>query len=68
MDRQKIIMIFGGAWLSAALLTWFVFSRATSAKTEKMVQVIAAAQDIPAGTRLKKTDIKKISIPEKERL
>ena len=66
MDRQKIIMIFGGAWLSAALLTWFVFSRATSAKTEKMVQVIAAAQDIPAGTRLKKTDIKKISIPEKD--
>jgi pilus assembly protein CpaB len=66
MDRQKIIMIFGGAWLSAALLTWFVFSRTTSAKTEKMVQVIAAAQDLPAGTRLKKSDIKRIPIPEKD--
>lgn len=66
MDRQKIIMIFGGAWLSAALLTWFVFSRTTSAKTEKMVEVIAAAQDLPAGTRLKKSDIKRISIPEKD--
>ena len=66
MDRQKIIMIFGGAWLSAALLTWFVFSRTTSAKTEKMVQVIAAAKDLPAGSRLKKSDIKRISIPEKD--
>jgi pilus assembly protein CpaB len=66
MDRQKIIMIFGGAWLSAALLTWFVFSRTTSAKTEKMAPVIAAAQDLPAGTRLKKSDIKRISVPEKD--
>src|SRR4051794_25680648 len=66
MDRQKIIMIFGAAWLSAALLTWFVFSRTTSAKTEKMILVLAAAQDLPAGTRVKKGDLKRISIPEKD--
>ena len=59
-------MIFGGAWLSAALLTWFVFSRTTSAKSEKMVQVLAAAQDLPAGSRLKKSDLKRIPIPEKD--
>lgn len=66
MDRQKIIMIFAGAWVSAALLTWLVFSRATSANTEKMVEVYAAATDLPAGTRLKKSDIKKIRVPEKD--
>lgn len=66
MDRQRIIMILGVAWVSAALLTWYVGWRTTSAKSEKMVEVIAAAQDLPAGTRLKKTDIKRISIPEKD--
>lgn len=64
MDRQKIILIFAGAWLSAALLTWFVFSRATGARTEKMVEVYAAANDLPAGTRIRKTDLKKIRLPE----
>jgi pilus assembly protein CpaB len=66
MDRKRIIMIFGAAWLSAALLTWFVFSRTTNAKTEKMIQVVAAAHDLPAGTRLKKSDVKRISVPEKD--
>lgn len=66
MDRQKIILIFGGAWLSAALLTWFVFSRASSAKPEKMVQVLAASRDLPAGTRVKKSDLKRISLTEKD--
>jgi pilus assembly protein CpaB len=66
MDRQKIIMIFGAAWVSAALLTWFVFSRATNAKTEELVQVVAAAQDLPAGTRVKKSDLKRVSISKKD--
>ncbi len=66
MDRQKIIMIFAAAWVSAALLTWLVFSRATSANSEKMVEVYAAANDLPAGTRVKKSDLKKVRIPEKD--
>lgn len=66
MDRQKIIMIFAGAWLSAALLTWFVFSRSTNAQSEKMVRVVAAARDLPTGTRIKKSDLKRISVPEKD--
>ena len=33
MDRQKILLIFGGAWISAAL-TWFVYSRMASPKTK----------------------------------
>src|SRR4051794_1461778 len=64
MDRQKNILIFAGAWLSAAVLTWFVFSRATGARTEKMVEVYAAANDLPAGTRVRKADLKKIRLPE----
>jgi pilus assembly protein CpaB len=64
MDRQKILMIFGGAWLSAALLTWFVYSTAASARTEKLTSVYAAARDLPAGTRLRQKDIKRINLPQ----
>src|SRR5689334_23565052 len=66
MDRQKIILIFAGAWVSAALLTWFVFSRATGAKSEPMVEVYAAANDLPAGTKVRKTDLKKIRVPQRD--
>lgn len=62
MDRRKIIIIFGGAWLSAALLTWFVFSRAANPKSEKLVQVVAAARDLPAGTHIRKADLKRMSV------
>lgn len=66
MDRQRILMIFGIAWLSAALLSWFVYAKTQGPKTEKMVKVVAAARDMPAGTRLKKADVKLVSVPEKD--
>jgi pilus assembly protein CpaB len=64
MDRQKILLIFGGAWISAALLTWFVYTRATGGGTQRLRAVYAAARDIPAGTRLRKADLKRINVPE----
>lgn len=66
MDRQKILMIFGAAWVSAALLTWFLYSRVAGPKTEKTVQVTAAARDMAAGTLLKRADLKLVSIAEKD--
>ncbi len=66
MDRQKLILIFGGAWLSAALLTWLFWNTTKAPKTDKTVKVVAAAHDLPAGTRLKKADIKQVTVPEKD--
>jgi pilus assembly protein CpaB len=66
MDRNRILLIFAGAWLSAALLTFFVYSKMVGAKTEKLTTVYAAARDIPAGTRLRKTDLKRVSVPERD--
>ena len=53
MDRQKILLIFAGAWLSAALLTWFLYASTKAPKVEKTVAIQAAARDMPAGTRLR---------------
>jgi len=64
MDRQKLLMIFGGAFVAAALLTWFLYSQTVAPKKEKMVTVLAATADLPAGTRVQKVHLKKISIPQ----
>ena len=64
MDRQKLLMIFGGAFVAAALLTWFLYSQTIAPKKEKMVTVLAATADLPAGTRVQKVHLKKISIPQ----
>lgn len=66
MDRQKLLMIFGGAWLSAALLTWLLYSATSSAKQMKMIKVQAASRDLSAGTRLRKGDLRTVSVPDKE--
>jgi pilus assembly protein CpaB len=58
-------MIFGAAWLSAALLTWFVYSRMTASAAEKTEAVVAAVRDLPAGTRLRKTDLKRVNVSDK---
>ena len=65
MDRQKVVIIFGAALISAALLTWFLYAQTVAPKKDKMVMVVAAAQDLQAGARLARTDIKRISLPEK---
>jgi pilus assembly protein CpaB len=63
MDRQKLLMIFGGAFVAAALLTWFLYSQTVAPKKDKMVTVLAATADLPAGTRVQKVHLKKIAIP-----
>lgn len=65
MDRKKMLLIFGAAWVSAALLTWFLWARTKAPKSENMVACVAATKDLPAGTKLKKTDVKMVRIPEK---
>ncbi len=65
MDRQKKLLIFGACWVSAALLTWFVYATAVAPKSEKLVPVVVAARDIPLGTLLRPADLKLANYPEK---
>ncbi|MBL8218074.1 MAG: Flp pilus assembly protein CpaB [Bryobacterales bacterium] len=60
------MMIFGAALVCAFLMSWFVYAKAAGPRQEKLVKVVAAAQDMPAGTRLKASDLKLISLPEKD--
>jgi pilus assembly protein CpaB len=66
MDRQKILMIFGGAFLAATLLTWFLYAKTQAPQKEKMAAVVAVSRDLPAGVRLTKGDLRKVDIAEKD--
>lgn len=61
-----MVLIFAGAWISAALLTWFLYATTKAPHAEKMVAITAAARDMPAGTRLQKADLKTVRVPEKD--
>lgn len=64
MDRQRILLIFGAAWVSAALLTWFVYAKMSGSGGGTSARVVAAARDLGAGTRLRKADLKLVSIDD----
>ncbi len=66
MDRQRIVVLFGAAWVSAALLVWFVHARTQAPRQEKKTYVMAAVRDLPVGTLLKKTDLKLVGVPERD--
>jgi pilus assembly protein CpaB len=61
-----MVLIFVAAWISAALLTWFLYATTKAPHSEKMVAITAAARDMPAGTRLQHGDLKTIHVPEKD--
>jgi pilus assembly protein CpaB len=66
MDRQKKFLLFGAAWVSALLLTWFYYSNAVAPKQVKTLRMVVAMHDMPIGTLLKKSDLKLIDYPEKD--
>ncbi|MBI4873207.1 MAG: Flp pilus assembly protein CpaB [Acidobacteria bacterium] len=66
MDRQKILMIFGAAWISALLLTWLLYAKVKTPQQDKVTQVVAAARDMPAGTRIRQMDLKTVGVREKD--
>jgi pilus assembly protein CpaB len=66
MDRQKKLLLFGAAWVSALLLTWFYYSNAVAPKQEKTLRMVVATHDMPVGTLLQKNDLKLVNYPEKD--
>jgi len=66
MDRRRALTIFGIAWLSAMALTWFLWAQLKGQGRERFVKVVAAAKDMPAGTRLRRTDLKPLNLLQKE--
>ncbi len=66
MDRQKLLILFGVAWLSAAGLTWFVYATTKAPKSEARTIVYAPSRDLPVGAIIHKTDLKAVTVATKD--
>jgi pilus assembly protein CpaB len=59
-------LLFGAAWVSAALLAWFLYAHAIAPQEEKKASVVVAAHDMPMGTLLRPSDVKMVKYLEKD--
>ena len=66
MDRQKKLLIIAVAWISAGLLSWFLYAKTIAPQQEKQVRVVVAAHDMPLGTLLRPGDLKTVNYPERD--
>ena len=48
MERKRIVMLFAAAWISAALLTWFLYAHTVAPQAERRTSIVAAAHDLGA--------------------
>src|SRR5436190_19393306 len=66
MQRYRVLVIFGIAWLSALALSWWVYRKTTAPVSRNVVYAVAAAQDLPLGKRLQSENLKLIALDPKD--
>src|SRR5713226_5510298 len=66
MQRHRVLLAFGIAWLSALLLSWWVYKRTTAPQSRDLVSIAAAAHDLPIGKRIQADDLKLITLDRKD--
>lgn len=66
MDRKRVTMIFVVAWVSAALLSWFLYTKTRAPRSERLVAVLASSRNLLAGALLKESDLKTVALREQE--
>jgi pilus assembly protein CpaB len=65
MQRHRVLVAFGIAWLTALILSWAVYKKTAAPEKRQVVQVIAAAADLPIGKRVAKSDVKLVTVDQK---
>ena len=66
MERSRVLMLFGVAWISAALLTWFLYAHTVTPQAEHRTTIFAAAHDLSVGHMIRKADLKAVAVLAKD--
>ena len=66
MQRHRVLIAFGIAWLSALVLSWWVYRTSSAPQARDVVSVVAAAKDLPVGKRIQQDDLKLITLDRKD--
>jgi pilus assembly protein CpaB len=66
MQQNRVLIAFGIAWLSAFLLSWYVYKRTTAPQARDLVSVVAAAHDLAIGKRIQTDDLRLLTLERKD--
>jgi pilus assembly protein CpaB len=66
MQRHRVLIAFAVAWLTALVLSWWVYRTSSAPEKRDTVSIVAAAKDLPIGKRVEKTDVKLITLDRKD--
>lgn len=66
MQRHRVLVAFGIAWLSASLLSWGLYKKSTAPPSRDLVYAVAAAQDLPVGERIQPESLKLVTLDRKD--
>src|SRR5207302_8420875 len=66
MQRHRVLVAFGIAWLTALLLSWWVYKKTTAPQARDVISVSAAAHDLAIGKRIQTDDLKMVTLARKD--
>lgn len=65
MQRHRVLVAFGIAWLVALILSWAIYKKTAAPEKRQIVQVVAAATNLPIGKRVATSDVKLVTVDQK---
>lgn len=66
MQRHRVLIAFAIAWLSALVLSWWVYRSSSAPEKRDVVSIVAAAKDLPVGKRIEASDLKLVTLDRKD--
>src|SRR2546427_13253597 len=66
MQRHRVLVAFGIAWITALLLSWWVYKKTTAPQPRDLITVAAAAHDLAIGRRIQADDLKLVTLDRKD--
>ncbi len=66
MQRHRVLIAFGIAWLSALILSWWVYQRSTAPEARDVVYAVAAKEDLAIGRRIQPDVLKLVAVERKD--
>src|SRR5947207_12267903 len=66
MQRHRVFVAFGIAWMTALLLSWWVYKKTTATQPRDLITGAAAAHDLAIGRRIQADDLKLVTLDRKD--